>query len=106
MKNKEKLEKLQAEIELLRQSNSSYESDIEYWNRITRTKLESEIQTYRSILNCQIKLMQNSTLSYELLTKNTSTITTTTNVTTTKRVDPNAEYIDSNLMIKILENYI
>jgi len=77
IKNKEKLERLQLEIEKLISENDSYANDIEYWDRVTRTKLESEIQTYRSILNCQIKLMQNSNLSYETYTNKASTTTTT-----------------------------
>ncbi|RNA25655.1 calmodulin [Brachionus plicatilis] len=75
LKNKEKLERLQNEIDKLILENDSYANDIEYWDTVTRTKLESEIQTYRSILNCQIKLMQNSNLSYETYLNKTSTTT-------------------------------
>lgn len=77
LKNREKLERLQNEIDRLIQENDSYANDIEYWDTVTRTKLESEIQTYRSILNCQIKLMQNSNLAYETYLNKTTTTTTT-----------------------------
>lgn len=77
LKHKDKLERLQKEIEKLAQENESYANDIEYWDRVTRTKLETEIQTYRSILNCQIKLMQNSNLSYETYMNKTSMTSST-----------------------------
>jgi len=83
LKNREKLDRLQLEIEKLISENDSYANDIEYWDRVTRTKLESEIQTYRSILNCQIKLMQNSNLSYETYTNKTSTTNTTSSSSNT-----------------------
>jgi chromosome segregation ATPase len=60
-RNFNELERKQAQIDLLKQQNDSYASELEYFDRVTRTKLESEIQTYRSILNSQLKLMQNST---------------------------------------------
>jgi Ca2+-binding EF-hand superfamily protein len=52
------LEKLQNEIDTLRDQNSTYSNELAFWDKVTRLKLEAEIQTYRSILNSQLKLMQ------------------------------------------------
>jgi hypothetical protein len=47
----------------LKQQNNSYATDLDYWDRVTRTKLETEIQTYRSILNYQTKVLLNTNLT-------------------------------------------
>lgn len=52
------LEKLQKEIDSLREHNGTYSNELAFWEKVTRLKLEAEIQTYRSILNSQLKLMQ------------------------------------------------
>lgn len=52
-----------SEIDLLKQQNNSYATDLDYWDRVTRTKLETEIQTYRSILNYQTKVLLNTNLT-------------------------------------------
>jgi hypothetical protein len=57
-KNQDSVERKLAEIEKLKDQNGSMENEVDYWDRVTRTKLETEIQTYRSILNSQIRLMQ------------------------------------------------
>ena len=68
-KTQMELSRKQAEIEALRLQNEQFASEIEYWDRITRTKLESEIQTYRSILNSQIKLLESLTKNYVVTQK-------------------------------------
>lgn len=57
-KHQDSAERRQAEIEKLKEQNGSMENEVDYWDRVTRNKLETEIQTYRSILNSQIRLMQ------------------------------------------------
>ena len=57
-KNQDLNERKSDEIEKLKESNGSMENEVDYWDRVTRNKLETEIQTYRSILNSQIRLMQ------------------------------------------------
>lgn len=55
------VDKLTAEIAELKEQNQGYTNELEYWDRVTRTKLESEITTYRSLLNSQLKVVQNAT---------------------------------------------
>lgn len=57
-KNQDLIERKLAEIEKLKEQNGTMENEVEYWDRVTRSKLETEIQTYRSILNSQIRMMQ------------------------------------------------
>lgn len=66
MRNGNKLDDLNSEIEKLKQLNSSYAGDLDYWDRVTRSKLETEIQTYRSILNYQTKILQETKDSMKL----------------------------------------
>lgn len=55
-----KLEKYQNEIDQLKDQNNTYANELGYWEKVTRLKLEAEIQTYRSILNSQLRLMQSA----------------------------------------------
>ena len=73
MRTADILDRKDYEIDQLKQQNGSYLDELDYWGRVTRTKLESEIQTYRSILNCQVKLMQSSTNAATILTFQGST---------------------------------
>jgi hypothetical protein len=54
------------EIQALRESNQLYQTELDYWERFTRNKLESEILTYRSILNSQLELMASSATNAKL----------------------------------------
>lgn len=51
------LEELSKEIILLREQNKSYLKELDYWSSVTRSKLEAEILTFRSLLNSRSKLM-------------------------------------------------
>ena len=64
------LERKQGEIEALKMQNDQYANELHYWDKVTRTKLESEIQTYRSILNSQIKLLESVTNSFQAIKSN------------------------------------
>lgn len=66
-RNANKLDDLTSEIDKLKQLNSSYAGDLDYWDRVTRSKLETEIQTYRSILNYQTKILQSTKDSIKLI---------------------------------------
>ena len=46
-----------SEIESIRLQNEQIASEIEHWDKYIRSNLETEIQTYRSILNSQIRLL-------------------------------------------------
>ena len=59
-RNADKLDDLNSEIEKLKAANGTYTTDLDYWDRVTRSQLETEIQTYRSILNYQTKILQDS----------------------------------------------
>lgn len=59
-RNADKLDDLNAEIEKIKAANGSYTSDLDYWDRVARSQLETEIQTYRSILNYQTKILQDT----------------------------------------------
>lgn len=59
-RNADKLDDLNSEIEKLKAANGTYSTDLDYWDRVTRSQLETEIQTYRSILNYQTKILQDS----------------------------------------------
>jgi hypothetical protein len=54
------LERLQIEIQDLKVKNSIYIKELDYWERVTREKLESEILTYKSILQTQINFFDSS----------------------------------------------
>jgi hypothetical protein len=77
------LDRQQFEIDKIKQQNDEMINELEYWGRVTRAKLENEIQTYRSILNCQVKLMQDSaseaTITLQTI-KTTPTTPAATNV--------------------------
>ena len=73
MRTADILDRKDYEIDQLKQQNGSYLDELDYWGRVTRTKLESEIQIYRIILNCQVKLMQSSTNAASILTFQGST---------------------------------
>jgi hypothetical protein len=83
LKNGDKLDRQQFEIDKIKQQNDEMINELEYWGRVTRAKLENEIQTYRSILNCQVKLMQDSaseaTITLQTI-KTTPTTPAATNV--------------------------
>lgn len=59
-RNVNKIDDLNTEIENLKAKNGTYSTDLDYWDRVTRSQLETEIQTYRSILNYQTKLLQDT----------------------------------------------
>ena len=59
----------QSEIDSLKEQNASLLNEIDYWESYTRSKLENEIQTYRSILNCHL-LMDNSANEASVMLKN------------------------------------
>lgn len=82
-KNADKLERIQAEIELLKQQNNSYATDLDYWDRVTRTKLETEIQTYRSILNYQTRVLDKTNLTFAGSTTTSKTDQSKTNASNT-----------------------
>lgn len=58
--NANKINDLNAEVDKIKQINNSYASDLNVWDQVTRSKLETEIQTYRSILTYQIKILRES----------------------------------------------
>lgn len=60
LKNGTLMDHQQSEIDDLKAQNDEMLNELDYWGRVTRVKLENEIQTYRSILNCQVKLMGDS----------------------------------------------
>jgi lamin B len=51
------VEEKQKEIDTLKQKNTNLKADLDYWEKYLRSKLENEIQTFRSILNCQYLIM-------------------------------------------------
>lgn len=57
-RNSSKVAIIEAEINAIKEQNQVYANELEYWDRVTRSKLESEIVTYRSLLNSQVKFMQ------------------------------------------------
>lgn len=59
-RNADKLDDLNNQIDKLKAANGNYSSDLDYWDRVTRSQLETEIQTYRSILNYQTKILQDA----------------------------------------------
>ena len=63
------LSRKQAEFESIRLQNENIANEIEHWDRYIRTNLESEIQTYKSILNSQIKLLDKVASNYVLTQK-------------------------------------
>jgi hypothetical protein len=67
-RQRDALERKVYEIEQLRGQNEFYTTELAHWDTVHRTKLETEIQTYRSILNSQIKLMKSdSYYTYEVV---------------------------------------
>ena len=81
MGNSSHLDKQQAEIDALKEQNDEMLNELEYWGRVTRAKLEHEIQTYRSILNCQVKLMKDSASEASVTLQNIKTKQTASTVT-------------------------
>ena len=73
LKNGDSLDRQQFEIDKIKQQNDEMINELEYWGRVTRAKLENEIQTYRSILNCQVKLMHDSASEATLTLQNIKT---------------------------------
>lgn len=57
-KNANEIEKRDDEIKHLKELSDNYLNELDYWDRVTRAKTESEMQAYRSLLNCQNKLLQ------------------------------------------------
>lgn len=78
LKNGDQLERQQFEIDKIKNQNEDMINELEYWGRVTRAKLENEIQTYRSILNCQVKLMHDSASEAEIVLQNIKSTATTT----------------------------
>lgn len=68
-----------SDAERLREQNRAIAGELEYWDRVTRTKLESEIQTYRSILNSQLKFFNDSSSSSTIISGGSSYTNTNTN---------------------------
>ena len=67
-RNQDNLQRKMAETDLIKGENEFYSSELTQWDMFHRTKLETEIQTYRSILNSQLKLMKSdSYYSYEVV---------------------------------------
>jgi hypothetical protein len=72
------VEEKQKEIDTLKQQNTNLKADLDYWEKYLRSKLENEIQTFRSILNCQYLIMnedsngKGSILLENLIAKNIS----------------------------------
>lgn len=100
-KNSYKLDKLKAEIETLREQNQSYFAELEYWERVTRTKLESEIQTYRSILNSQLKLLHGTSSTSLTFTG----VTSTSNNSSGGRAEPQKQPpTTSNIIVENTSN--
>ena len=87
MKNGDYMENQQSEIDTLKEQNEEMLNELEYWGRVTRAKLENEIQTYRSILNCQVKLMQDSAGEASLTLHNLKTKATTVAASVTEKKD-------------------
>ena len=53
-----KLDDKESEIDILKHRNENLMQELDYWQSNLRSKLENEIQTFRSILNCQYLIMQ------------------------------------------------
>lgn len=69
-RNANYLEAKTSELETLRQQIEFYKQELAAWDSVHRSKLESEIQTYRSILNTQLRMMKtDSYVSYEVVNR-------------------------------------
>jgi hypothetical protein len=62
-KNEDRKQQVHAELEQLRYENDVYAGELDYWERVQRVRLDAEIQAYRSLLNFQLKLLQNGASS-------------------------------------------
>lgn len=66
--NSENYEAKVRELEEFKALVEYYKQELANWDTIHRSKLESEIQTYRSILNTQLKTMKtDSYVSYQVV---------------------------------------
>lgn len=66
--NSESYEAKARELEEFKALVEYYKQELANWDTIHRSKLESEIQTYRSILNTQLKTMKtDSYVSYQVV---------------------------------------
>lgn len=73
-KNANNLEAKTTELEAFRQQIEFYRQELAAWDTIHRSRLESEIQTYRSILNTQLRVMKSESFhSYEVVRERTPT---------------------------------
>jgi hypothetical protein len=76
------------EIDYLKQKNFNLITDLDYWEKYLRSKLENEIQTYRSILNCQYLIMnEESSEKTSLLLENVIARTMSPRVNALKSVE-------------------
>jgi hypothetical protein len=64
-KNSDRVQQVHVELDQLRYENDVYASELDYWERVQRVRLDSEIQAYRSLLNYQLKLLQQNGSSGE-----------------------------------------
>jgi hypothetical protein len=62
-KNGEQIDQMQIEIDELRSENDIYASEVDYFERVQKVRLDSEIQAYRSLLNSQAKFQNLSASS-------------------------------------------
>ena len=67
-RNAEDLERKTTELEEFKQQIEFYKQELAAWDTVHRSKLESEIQTYRSILNTQLRTMKSdSYVTYDVV---------------------------------------
>jgi hypothetical protein len=71
-KNEDRKQQVLAELDKLRYENEVYAGELDYWERVQRVHLDAEIQAYRSLLNFQLKLLQNGGSS-DIVISSTST---------------------------------
>ena len=60
----DRMQQVHAELEQLRYENDVYAGELDYWERVQRVRLDSEIQAYRSLLNYQTRTLQQSGSSH------------------------------------------
>ena len=103
--NADTILKLQNEIFKIKEQNSSYEYERNYLSQMIKTKLDFEIQVYRSILNCQGRVINGSSTS----SPNLADIIQSISMSNKQSVSENSNYSSFNNsgspnLLKILQS--